>query len=321
MWGKANIDWLRKFLSYKNKIPTAKTVRNVISHLDPDHFKGSFERWVASMSSELSGVVAIDGKTVRGSKKNKDGSGAAHLVTAFSHKLGLVLGQEKVEEKSNEITAIPELLERLALAGTIVTIDAMGAQKNIADKIRDAEADYVLALKNNQGTLYKDVTLFFDEKSKMVLWDVADHTDAGHGRIEIRSSTVTSDIEWLKERHPEWRDLKSIVKIESTRIQKKTGEETRDTRYYISSLPAKAKHLLDCTRAHWAIENTLHWSLDVTFREDSARTRVDYGAENMAIIRRSAFNILKKDDEKLPLKRRRLKALLESDYREKLLAS
>lgn len=321
MWGESNIEWLKGFLPYKNKIPTPKTLRYVLSHLNPERFKESFEKWVVSLSIELSGVVAIDGKTARGSKKNKDGSRAAHLVTAFSHKLGLVLGQEKTVDKSNEITAIPELLERLVLAGAIVTIDAMGTQKNIAAKIIEVKADYLLALKNNHKSLYEDVELFFSEKNKIVLWDEFEDLDAGHGRIELRSATATSDIAWLNERHPDWVDLRSIVKIESIRIQKKSGEETRDIRYYITSLPAKAEHLLKCTRAHWSIENTLHWSLDVTFREDSARTRADYGAENMAIIRRSAFNILKKDNEDLPVKRRRVKALLEPDYRKKLIAS
>lgn len=320
MWGKANIKWLRKFLPYENNIPTAKTVRKIISHLEYNQFKWSFERWVANIAKALSGVIALDGKTTRGSKESKNGDGALHLVTAFSHKLGLILGQEKVAEKSNEITAIPELLKRLALDGTVVTIDAIGTQKEIAELIVDAKADYVLALKQNQKSLYEDVVVFMKEQSKEVLWSEFEETDAGHGRIEIRSMLCSSDIEWLKKRHRDWKDLKTIARIRSTRIDKKTHAETLEDRYYITSLASDAEHLLLCTRAHWSIENSLHWSLDVTFRDDNCRSRADHGAENMAIIRRAAFNILKKDrDEKLPLKRRRTKALLDPDYRAKVL--
>jgi predicted transposase YbfD/YdcC len=279
----------------------------------------NYPKWVSSINKEVKGVVAIDGKTIKGSKQNQDGEGALHIVSAFAYEIGIVLGQEKVADKSNEITAIPNLLERLAIEGAVVTIDAMGAQKDIVSRIIDKKADYLLGLKGNQKNLYEDVKLFFEEKSKMVVWDEAEEVDAGHGRVEIRSSIATSDIDWLKERHPDWKNLKSIVKIESGRYHKKTGKETRDVRYYISSLPAQALNLLKYSRAHWSIENSLHWSLDVIFREDSCRTRADYLGENMAIIRKTAFNLLKRDNIKLPLKRRRVKALIDPNYRSKLI--
>lgn len=321
MWGEENLEWLRKFLKYKNDLPTAKTIRKVLSHIDSESFKGCFEKWVASISTHLKGVVAIDGKTIKCSKKEQNGEGALHIVSAFAHEIGLVLGQEKVKDKSNEIKAIPELLNRIALEGTVVTIDAIGTQKEIANQVISSKADYLLALKRNQHSLFEDVELFFNDMDKAVMWDEFEETDFGHGRVEVRAAVSTSDIEWLKERHPDWKNLKSIVRIDSLRYNKKTKHETKECRYYISSLPSKASELLRYSRAHWSVENNLHWTLDVTFREDSCRIRKDYAGENLAIIRKIAFNLLKKSNVALPFKRRRTKALLDQTYRTSLIFS
>lgn len=294
-WGKHHLEWLRQYLEFKNGIPTHQTFSRVFNALDSKTFKDSFERWVNSLQLEISNEhIAIDGKTIKGSKKASDGSEATHLVSAFAYKAGLVICQDKVKEKSNEITAIPEVLDRLAIEGTVITIDAMGTQKEIVKKIAEKKGEYVLSLKGNQGSLHEDVELFFRDKDKDVLWSEYEETDAGHGRIEVRKCTVTSDIEWLRLRHPEWANLLSIAMVESVRINKKTLKETRETRYYISSLKLGAKEIGKYIRNHWSIENKLHWVLDVRFKEDYCRVRTDHGAENIAIIRKIALNLIRK---------------------------
>lgn len=210
-------------------------------------------------------------------------------------------------------------MKRLAIEGSIITIDALGTQKEIVTTICERSADYILSLKENQSSLYQDVKLFFNDKDKMVIWDEFEETDAGQGRIEVRHCTVTSDITWLKEMHPDWKNLNSIAMVNSLRINKKTNEQTQETRYYISSLPAKAKTIERLIRSHWSIENSLHWCLDMTFREDSCRLRTDHGAENFAILRKIAFNMLKINSntgtkKKLSLKVRQLKASLDPVY-------
>ena len=255
--GEGLIDWLRQFLPFHHGIPTAQTFRKVFRLLPPRLLEEGFASWVASLNDVVRGVVAIDGKTLRGSKHEQDGSGALHLLSAYACEAGLVIGQQAVDGKSNEITAIPELLNRLALAGAIVTIDAMGAQKDIAATILEKKADYVLALKGNQGTLHQDVREFFADP--VLLKDCISHShiDAGHGRIEERLCHVCGDIDWLKQRHPEWKGLATIAAVTSTRIFKKTGDASTETRYYISSLPPDPAALLMAIRSHWAIENNL----------------------------------------------------------------
>ena len=240
-WGTCHIEWLRQFLPFTNGVPTAQTFNRVFSAIDSQMFNISFERWVNSLRNNCEHKhIAVDGKTVRGSKQSQDGSGAIHIVSAFATEHGLVIGQQKVADKSNEITAIPELLERLALEGSVVTIDAMGTQKEIASKICSKKADYILALKENHKELHEDVSLFFTSNDKDVVWDDAVDTDAGHGRIEVRSCTVTKEVDWLKKRHPVWQGLSSIVRIESLRMHKKSGDSTKEVRYYISSLSRNA---------------------------------------------------------------------------------
>jgi predicted transposase YbfD/YdcC len=319
-FARHNIEWLRRFLPYRTGIPSAQTFARVFSLLDTVHFSRCFSAWVSSLQEHVRGVIAIDGKTSRGSKHDASGKGALHMVSAFAHEAGLVIGQRRTDDKSNEITAIPELLEQLFIKGTIVTIDAMGTQKDIAAAIIEKEADYILALKGNQSRLHDDVALFFQENSKDVKWDRYETVDAGHGRVETRTCRVTEDIEWLGKQHPEWKNLRSIIRIESTRFDKKYKTLSSETRYYITSLPANAKNLLLSVRAHWSIENKLHWSLDVTMKDDQNRTRKDNADANLAIIRHAAFNLLKHDKSKLSLAKKQLKAAFDNDFRTILLA-
>ena len=317
-FAEEHMEWLRRWLPYADGVPSPRTFRDVFSALDSTAFAACFAAWVGSLTGHIRGVVAIDGKTARGSKRDASGKDALHVVSAFAHEAGLVLCQRRVRDKSNEITAIPELLEMLALEGAIVTIDAMGTQKDIAAKIVEKGADYVLALKGNQGNLHKDVRLFFEERSSEVAWNVHETTDGGHGRIDIRICTATDDIGWLLAFHPDWPGLRSIVRVEATRFDKKYKTESKETRYHISSLPPDAEELLAAIRAHWSVE-MMHWSLDVTLREDANRTRKDHAAANLNIIRHAAFNLLKRNKDTLSLKRKRKKAAWNQDFLASLL--
>ena len=290
------IDWFRKFLELPSGIPSHDTFGRVFSRLDPKAFEACFRSWIEALAEEaVTGVVAIDGKSVRGSFDAASGKSQLHMVSAFSASSGLCLGQEATDAKSNEITAIPALLKTLALKGCIVTIDAMGCQKDIAKSIvADAKADYVLALKGNQGTFHQDVKDYFEGPNAP--WQTFPHTvfeetDKGHGRIEIRKVVATENIQWISQRK-EWRGLTSIAMVQSTRI---IGEkETIENRYYISSLPGNAAKIGSAIRQHWAIENRLHWCLDVTFNDDGSRIRKDYAPQNMTVLRRLAVNLLRK---------------------------
>lgn len=306
-------DWFRQFLAFDNGIASAKTFRTVFRALDHKAFSETFTAWVSQWRGR--GVIAIDGKTLRGSKDGESGK-AQHVLNAFAHENGLVLGQQRVDGKSNEITAIPAFLDRLALEGAIVTMDAMGTQKDIARRIVEKKADYVLALKGNQGALHEDVRLFLNDRHVTENCLVSSTLDGGHGRIEERICRVTDDIAWLRERHPDWKDLNSIAAVTCARTNKKTGETTEETRLYIASLPPEPKRILDASRAHWSIENNLHWTLDVTFREDACRCRKDNSSLNLSLIRKAAINLIKQDKScKLPLKRKCLKAAMDPEYR------
>jgi predicted transposase YbfD/YdcC len=312
--------WLKQFLPYKSGIPHAQTFRKVFRLLDPKVLEKCFGAWVTSLQRVVRGVIAVDGKTLRGSKKSADGSDALHLLSAYACEAGLVIGQRAVDGKTNEITAIPDLLEMLAIKGAIISIDAMGTQKAIAAKIVDQEADYVLALKGNQSALHDDVKRFFEDAELVKACAFHKTTDAGHGRIEERECRVTDDIDWLKERHPEWKSLRSIAAVTSKRIDKKTGQVSVEARFYITSLSAVPSTILAATRAHWAIENNLHWQLDVTFDEDRCRTRKDFSPLNLAIVRHMVLNMLKRDPSKLSINRKRVKASVNPDFRLQVLA-
>lgn len=225
-----------------------------------------------------------------------------------------MIGQRCVDGKSNEITAIPQLLETLAIKGTIVTIDAMGTQKAIAQAILSKKADYVLALKGNQSAICNDVRLFLADQELAKTCDVFSTLDSGHGRIEERTRRATQDIAWLKGRHPDWQGLRGIAAVSSTRTDKKSGKTTMETRFYLSSLPAKACELLAATRAHWSIENNLHWMLDVVFGEDFCQTAKKNATLNLGAVRKAALGLLKRQPTPMPIKRKIKKASCNSDF-------
>jgi predicted transposase YbfD/YdcC len=311
---------LAQFLKLEQGIPSHDTFRRVFSLLPAEIFESRFRQWVEHTFTVERQVIAVDGKTVRGA-----GLGALHLVSAWAHQSGIVLGQRKVDEKSNEITAIPQLLDDLYLAGSIITLDAMGTQTAIAQKIRDKKADYVLALKGNQGQLHADVAEWFAWADQQQFQDMphsyAQTVNKNHGRIEIRQCWALSDHRAFEviRHHDGWAGLQSIVRVKRERRPPDNTPTTPETVYFISSLPPDADLLLRAIRAHWAIENNFHWALDVVFREDDARLRVDNGAENFAILRRFALNLLKRHPAKLSLKRKRFKAALDDSFLTQLL--
>jgi predicted transposase YbfD/YdcC len=314
------LNWLRGFLPFANGIPTAQTLRKVFRLLDAQALERGFAAWAASMRAAARAVIAIDGKTLRGSKTSSDGKGALHLVSAYATEAGLVLAQCAVDGKSNEITAIPELLDMLNLKGAIVSIDAMGTQKEIVQRIVDKGADYVLALKGNQPSLHEDAALFFADPACAATCARSAETDAGHGRIEERSCRA-AEAGWLAARHPGWKGLRSLAAVTARRVDKKTGGESLETRFYIASLEPDPKAILAAVRAHWGIENNLHWTMDVTFDEDRCRTRKDASPLNFAIIRHTAYNILKADKTRGSLRRKRLWACIDPTFRSSLFAA
>lgn len=319
-FGKAKYEWLKTFLELPKGIPSHDTFNRVFSAINPDHFLECFVRWARTLCSSLQDeVVAIDGKALRGAL-NK-GEKLPYIVSAWAAKNGLVLGQVKVDEKSNEITAIPELLQVLELEGCIVTIDAMGCQKEIAAKIKEAKANYVLALKGNHATAHAEVLEFFDDlvpagsdKNSPLPegMDFYETVEKDHGRIETRRYWQTEDIQWFADKKL-WAGLKTVGMVESIR---EIGDDvSMERRFYMASLDVNAKRFGQAVRGHWGVENPLHWSLDVTFGEDQSRARTKYAAQNLAALRRIALNLLKKDtSKKLPVRRKRMVAALDQDY-------
>jgi len=305
VFGKAKLLFLRQYLPYESGIPSDDTLRRFFRAIDTTQFQRLFVEWIrAWLNPEVAGkVVAIDGKTLRGS--HDGGQSPIHLVSAFASEAGIVLGQVKTSEKSNEITAIPELLDWLDVRGAIVTIDAMGCQKAIAEKITDKGGDYLFALKGNQSRLHEDVRLHFEQPASASLARMtsAETIDKGHGRIEVRHCRLSTDIDWLRERHPEWKNLSSIVAIDSERLIGDTT--TQETRYFISSSPASAARMLAAVRLHWGVENQLHWVLDMSFGEDQSRIRQDNAPTNVAIIRHAALNMIRQ----IPKKRMSVKRM------------
>lgn len=296
-YGSAKQEWLSTFLPLPNGIPCADTFARVFARLDPKQLQECFGSWVKAISTLVAGDnVGIDGKTLRRSHDKSKDEAAIHLVSAWACRNRLVLGQRQVTNKSNEITALPELLKVLALSGCIVTIDAMGCQKEIATAIVEQQADYVLALKGNQGSLFEDVQWLFNQAQSVefagITHDFIQTVDKGHGRIEIRQCWTLSDLTYLTQK-PLWVGLQSVAMLHSERrIGKSISTETR---YFISSRPGNASEIAQAVRDHWKIENSLHWVLDVSFREDNCRIRSGYAAQNMALLRHIALNLLGQD--------------------------
>jgi len=322
-FGKAKRKWFAKYLDLTNGIPSHDTFGRVFGLLDAERFQVCFISWVQTICQVLKDqVVSFDGKALRRSHNRTIGKDAIYMVSAWATENEVVLGQTKVDDKSNEITAIPALLELLELSGCIVTIDAIGCQKEIARQIVDQGADYVLALKGNQGKLYADAKTLFEDAQAIDFTDCDYHrtVDKGHGRIEIRECWATAHPEYIAALYkPElWAELQTVIMV---RAERRIGDKCEtETRYYISSLPGDAKRLLNAVRQHWHIENRLHWVLDVTFREDDSRIRTGNAPQNMAVIRHMALNLLKQEQStKLSMRSKRLKAGWDEDYLAKVL--
>jgi predicted transposase YbfD/YdcC len=325
-FGVARYDWLRKFLQLSCGIPSHDTFGRVFAILDPQVFEGHFLEWVQRVAQVTKGqVVAIDGKALRRSHDVAAGRQAMHMVSAWATENGLALGQLRVADKSSEITAVPELLRLLDVSGCIVTVDAMHCQKETAKEILRQGADYIMAVKDNQPTLAQDVENLFataaGEAPPATPVDRASSVDKGHGRIEERVCSVIVDPEFLfymRSAHKDWPELNSLVKVDSRRII--NGHEERHSRLFISSLRCDAAEMLDHVRAHWGIENCLHWVLDIGFREDESRVRKGYGAENLSRLRHIALNLLKQDKSlRIGTHAKRLHAAWDPAYLERVL--
>jgi predicted transposase YbfD/YdcC len=346
-YGKTKEAWLRQFLELPHGIPSHDTIRRVFTRLSPSAFQAGFHSWIQAIAQQFPGqIVSIDGKTLRRSYDRHDHKAALHMISAWASKNQLILGQLKTSDKSNEITAIPALLDLLTVEGCIVTIDAMGCQTAIAEQIVDQGGDYVLALKGNQGTIHQKVVEFFEQslgsksetteepttkapsklpsepelpqkvQQKQHAWEQATATtetvDGEHGRIEIRRYWQVSDLMWLDERGA-WKDLQSLGMVEAERH---VGDQVSDERrYYLSSLSPDISTFAHAVRSHWGVENSVHWVLDVTFREDESRIRKGFAPANFAVLRHIALNILRQDTRcRRGTPTKRLKAGWDNDY-------
>jgi len=321
LFAKCKEDWLKTFLKLPNGLPSHDTIRRIFTMLSPNQFQKAFFSWTKAMSEGLEEtIIAIDGKTARGSFDKEKGKKAIHMVSAWACANNIVLGQMKVNDKSNEITAIPKLLELLEIKGAIVTIDAMGCQKGIAKGIIEKKGDYVLSLKGNQGTMLEDTKLAFDGATPEVLTsrmsDYFETIEKGHGRIETRKYWITDEIDFLSLRD-EWIGLSTLGIVESTR--EIDGKTSKERRYFIASIPPSASKLAEAVRGHWAVENNLHWVLDVVFNEDKSRIRSGHAAENFNTLRKLTLGMIKKENSKGSLKGKRKRAGWDNTYLMKLL--
>ena len=327
-FGEKKIDLLRRFLPFRDGTPSHDHLGDIFATLDAEQFQRCFVAWVVALTGVPADVIAIDGKTLRRSYQKKGAKAAIHMVSAFAARQRLVLGQVKVADKSNEIVAIPALLDMMAIEGAIVTIDAMGCQRHIAQKIVDKKADYVLALKGNQGRLREDVELFATEQKASGFKDtkVSRHetVDGDHGRIETRTYTVIHDVGWLQERH-DWPGLKGVVIVESMREIPGSSPETdkieQETRFYITSLMWLAHQMGPVIRSHWAIENSLHWVMDMIFRDDECRIRTEHAPANFTTLKHMAHNLIRRAPGKDSLRLKRKTAAWDDDFLASLIAA
>lgn len=317
IFGEVKLDWLRRFFPYRHGIPSHDVIGKLFSRLDPVQFNQCFINWANSISELSQGeVVSIDGKTICGSGDSNVPHSAFHVVSAYAAQNRLCLGQSTVDQKANEIVAIPKLLDLLDLRGCTVTIDAMGCQKEIADKIIGKKADYILMVKDNQQELKQQV-----EKMFRLQKDCPKHqsVDSAHGRVETRTCQVITDLTFMDGKE-QWNSLGSVVQITSERYIKKTGASSVETRYYISSLAAGPVHMNSAVRSHWGIENRLHWQLDVIFNEDSSLKKKDHSAINFNMIVKVALALLEKEQTfKASKNGKRTRAALDDSYRQKIL--
>ncbi len=322
LFGAKKLALLRRFRPFKDGTPAHDHLGDILATLDAEQFQSCFVAWVAAVAGVPAGVIAIDGKTVRRSGQKTGAKAAIHMVWAFAARQRLVLGQVKVAEKSNEIVAIPKLLDMVAIEGAIITIDAMGCQRDIARKVINKKADYVLTVKGNQGSLRDDVELFATEQKAKGFADTTisqDTTvDGDHGRIETRTTTVIHDVNWLQQRH-DWPGLKGVAMVESSR--EISGKIERETRYYIMSMVRAAALLGPVIRSHWAIENSLHWVMDMVFRDDESRVRTDHAPANFTTIKHMALNLLRRPPGKQSLRGRRKAASWDDDFLASLLTT
>jgi predicted transposase YbfD/YdcC len=321
-FGEKKIGLLRRFRPFRDGTPSHDHLGDIFATLDAEEFQRRFVAWVAALTGAPKDVIAIDGKTLRRSYQKKGGKAPIHMVSAFAARQRLVLGQVKVADKSNEIVAIPALLDMMAIEGAIVTINAMGCQRNIAEKILDKKADYVLALKGNQSTLREDVEVFAAEQKANGFKDtkVSRHqtVDGDHGRIETRTYTAIHDVAWLVERH-DWPGLRGVVMVESTR---EIGDKIeRETRFYITSLVLLASALGPIIRSHWAVENSLHWVMDMIFRDDECRIRTDNAPANFTTLKHMAHNLIRLAPGKDSLRLKRKVAAWDDDFLASLIAA
>jgi predicted transposase YbfD/YdcC len=321
-FGEKKLGLLRRFRPFRDGTPSHDHLGDIFATLDAEQFQRCFVAWVTALSGAPADVIAIDGKTLRRSYQKKGAKAPIHMVSAFAARQRLVLGQVKVAEKSNEIVAIPALLDMMAIEGAIVTIDAMGCQRDIAQKILDKKADYLLALKGNQASLREDVEVFAAEQKATGFKDtkISRHetVDGDHGRIETRTYTAIHDVAWLQQRH-DWPGLRGVVMVESTR---EIGDNIeRETRFYITSLVWLATALGPVIRSHWAIENSLHWVMDMIFRDDECRIRTDHAPANFTTLRHIAHNLIRKAPGKDSFRLKRKVAAWDDEFLASLIAA
>src|SRR5487761_1757589 len=315
LFARAKEPFLRSFLSLANGLPSHDTFSRLFRNLDPDQFRDSFQRFMAQFSEQLEGVVDIDGKVLRRSFDRASGKSPLHMVSAWGSEQRLVLAQIATEAKSNEITAVPKLLRKLALKGTIVTADALNCQRAIAEQIVEQKGDYALALKGNQGTLYDDVDLLLNNP-ELKASTAAPAVEADRGRIETRTATVSTEIDWLQKQH-RWPGLKAIGKV--VRRRETADKTTTETAYYLLSRVLSPERFNQVVRQHWGVENSLHWRLDVVMNEDQDRTRAGNGAHNLAVLRHMAINAMQKEGSKGSLRGKLKRAGWNDEYLFRLL--